>query len=159
MPGDSTKNDGSCLSSLQASLISTWESPSRFPELFTQAVHDFLLTPIRIHLIIFWAFLVLLSLAWCYVAPLLQLHVSSTRKFFHFAIATVYVSGILWDFEFLCVAAVVALNVFFVSEVRKLTIGMVRPEGDNDSKLAHYLLCVSVVDCLIDYRFGSYITD
>ncbi|OQV25072.1 putative Dolichol kinase [Hypsibius exemplaris] len=110
----------SCFSLLHASLANSSRNPLSASVLLIEAAAHCLSNPVRLRLILFWTLLVLLSIAWCYASPLLNLHTSSKRKFFHFAISAVYVSGIVFDFEFLCVAAVCALIAFVISEICRL---------------------------------------
>ena len=73
--------------------------------------------PIRRQLIELWSFLVAVSVSWCYVSRYLGLATTEKRKLFHFLISAVYVSGIRYDVEFLCIAAAAVFVAFVLAEV------------------------------------------
>ncbi|XP_055351390.1 dolichol kinase-like [Paramacrobiotus metropolitanus] len=77
---------------------------------------QYLLKPERLLLALFWSFLVLCCVGWCFVADRFRIPVCVKRKFFHFIASVIFITGIQYDPSFLCLASVAALSLFFTSE-------------------------------------------
>lgn len=78
----------------------------------------------RIYLLVFWTFLVLVSLATVYTYsrghyPSRQVS-TRTRKYFHLLIVVVYISGLYYDPPLLYTASVVALDVLVIVETIRI---------------------------------------